>query len=316
MGEYFLFKNGTLDVLADTFDTQNQRNSTILIRNGKPLAIFANSSISPQIYPECTLNLNETDCTANAYYLYAFYKNYFRFDADSDNYKEVSIQEAEKRMLSSPVGFQPKTKERYGCIGNTKNQVICSLTDPSRLLVRDDGKIFPSTCCDYTLNNNGKILTFNGLKVFDYNKDAIPANSKISKKDLEAALESHGLKIPYDTLLDIPKNVDWKGLQHKTAKISDNGDIAIIVEQQLDNPYINKNGSFFASAIIRATPSGSVIAKAEPNQCLDTTIKPNDNNIFKLTCSQIAQLHKLLKDSQDPTLNLQHPIGQAYTQKC
>jgi hypothetical protein len=266
VGNYYLFKNGTLDILADVFDTQNKRNSTILIRDGKPLATFANSSsISPTMYPECTLNLNEPGCTANAYYLYAYYKNYFRFDADSDNYKEVSIEEAKRRLSSSPSIVKSKIKETTQCIRNDKNQIICSLTDPSGLLIRDDGKVFPSTCCDYQLNNNGKILTFNELKVFDYDKDAMPANTKFSKKDLEKAAESYGLKVPYDTLLGIPTNVDWKGLKHNTAKISDNGDIAIIVQAQVGNPYnINKNKTFFASAIIRATPSGSVTAKAEP----------------------------------------------------
>lgn len=255
VGNYFLFKNGTLDILADAFDNQNKRNSTILIRGGKPLATFANSSISPQIYPECMLNQNGQGCNANAYYLYAYYKNYFRFDADG--FKEVSIQEAEKRIKSSSVAFQPKTKDRYQCIKNNRNQVICSLTNPSHLIVRDDGKVFPSTCCDYQLNNNGKILTFNELEVFDYDKDAMPANTKFSKKDLEKAAESYGLRVPYDTLLGIPKNVDWKYLKHNRAIISDNGDIAIIVQEQLGNPYADKNKTFFASAIIRATPAGT-----------------------------------------------------------
>ena len=263
---FFLFKNGTLDVLADVFDTQKRRNTTIIIRNERVLFDFANSSgsVSPIIYPECTLNLNMHGCTANAYYTYIYYKNYFRFD--TNGFKEVSIQEAEKRMLSSPDIAESKTTQKAQCVGNTKNQTICSLTDPSGLIVRDDNKVFPSGCCGYVLNNNGKILNLNELKVLDYDKDALPTNSQLSSQDLQNASKLYDLKVPYDKLLGIPQNVEWKYLRHRVVQLSDNGDIAIIVQSQLRDP-VDEKKSFNASAIIRATLSGTTIAKAEPNQC-------------------------------------------------
>jgi hypothetical protein len=265
VGDFFLFKNGTLDVLVEGFDTQKKRNSTIIIRNGKPFFGYTDNMSSGFVstfYPECTPHLKWVRCaSANAYY-YRKYNdsNAFRFDANG--FKEVSIQEVEKGRSYLP---DPDPKGRFQCIGNNKNQTICSLSPVSSffnqgILVRDDNKIFPAGCCDFTLNNNGKILIRTGLVLLDYDKDAIEGNHQITKKDLETALKLHSLKVPYGKLLDIPKRFNSENMGQFAVQLADNGDLLLIVMGTFG--YSDVKTSFDVSAIIRGTPSRSTNDKS------------------------------------------------------
>lgn len=228
--DYYLFEDGTLDVMADIDGLR-----TIIIRNGE---ILLDRTFISNIITGCdAISLPICASDRDHYYLRLVNSSHV-IKIGTDGFKEIEEPGGGKLGSFYNTRF-PDLPNMSNCVKNKKNQHICA--GKNSVLVRDDGKIFPAACCNHSLNNNGKILVVyqNGIQLLDYDEDAIAGDPyQISKKDLE----SHRLEIPYEKL-GIPSNYV---VPNPWAQLTDKGDIGLIFDYPAGY-----------AVIVRATPSGS-----------------------------------------------------------
>ena len=205
IGDFFLFRDGSLDVLLYT------ENGPVITRNAAEIFDARNISSFKSSNQRFTKYTNSANLVGYSDNQHSYYYGYY----DDKGYHILKNGSEEVSSLPTfPAKADCNNGEGITRIINNRHQSVCigrMTTTSQAILVRDDGKIFPSVGGPVAMNNNGTVLNYGkifplnsqqhipfGIGLLDYTKDAFESNHTFTEQDYE----SHLLRIPYGRLVE------------------------------------------------------------------------------------------------------------------